>query len=393
MKKLMLLAPFYLFISLASAQFKAGEQVTIDDPYHGDLYVAGGTIDVNSPVYGDLVAAGGEVSIGDSILQDLLVTGGKINLLAPVMDDVRAAGGDISIHSYVGDDLLVMGGNVLIRQDAKILGNLVVFGGNIKSNGEISGNFYGYGGEVNIAGTVGQNIVVKGGNIQLNGKVGGSVEAAADDIQLGNATRINGDFSYWTEDGRQDFDKGLVGGAIYFDTDLEIDAGPSPWWLGGMAVGLFFWYVFAAFLLILVIQLLFGRKLAEAASSLMGKIGENIGYGVLYIFGVPIVVVILFGLFIGIPIGLFILFLYLFSLLFGYAIASLLFIHHLNNKRSNTWPPIIIILLALLVVFGLRVVTFIPLLGWLIGLLVLGWTYGALINHYLKSRKLSNTEK
>ncbi len=390
MKKLIILIACFSVFFIGHSQFKAGDQVTINDPHEGDLYAAGGTVDIYAPINGDLVVAGGEISISDSIHEDLLVAGGQINLLATVKDDIRAAGGDITIHSIVGDDLLVFAGNILIKRDAMIKGNLVVFGGNIKSEGAIMGDVYGFGGEIDISGSVGKNVNLKGGNIRINGNVGGSAEIAADHIDLGNDAIIQGDFNYWTEKGEQDFNQGTVNGSINFDSDLAFDPKPSPWWLGGMAVGFFIYYVFAAFLLLLVIQLIFGRQLEVASSSLMTKIGENIGYGFFYVFGVPVLIIILFGLFIGIPIGLFILFLYVFSLLFSYSIASLLFIHHINRQRENTWPPVIIVLLALGSIFILRIVTFIPILGWLIGLLVVVWTYGSLISHYLKNRKAGN---
>ena len=393
MKKLIILIPCLLAFVFIQAQFKAGDKVTIDVPYEGDLYTAGSTVDIYAPIYGDLVVAGGEISVSDSIHEDLLIAGGQISLLAAVKDDVRAAGGDITIHNYVGDDLLVFGGNIVVKQDAIIRGNLVVFGGNIKLDGKTLGDVYGYGGEIDITGSVGNNINIKGGNIRLNGDVNGSVIAAADNIDLGSNARIRGDFNYWTERGQLDINQDQVNGSVNYDSDLAFDSKPSPWWLGGMAVGLFFWYIFAAFLLLLVIQLVFGRQLKAASASLMIRIGENIGYGFLYVFGVPVIIVILFGLFIGIPIGLFILFLYAFSLLFSYSIASLLFVHHLNKQRAMNWAPIIIVLLALLVVFILRIITFIPVLGWLIGLLIVVWTYGSLINHYLKNRQPETTEK
>ncbi len=392
MKNIILLITCLLIHTLGYAQFKAGDKVNINDPYNGDLYTAGGTVDIYAPIYGDLVVTGGEITVADTIQQDLLMAGGRINLIGPVKDDIRAAGGDITIQSLVGGDLMVFGGNIHIKRDAKIGGNLVVFGGNIKSEGQVLGNVYGYGGEISVDNKVGGDVKLKAGSIDLNSQVGGSVEATAEHLYLGNSSMIQGDLRYWTEDGQQNIDQSLVNGTISYDADLAYDPKPSAWWLGGMAFGLFVWYVFAAFLLLLVIQLLFGRQLNKVSGSSMEKIGEKVGYGFLYVLGVPIVILILFGLFIGIPIGLFILCLYIFSLLFSYSIGSLLFVHHLNGRGDHSWSPIVIVALALVGVFILRVISLIPVLGWLIGLLVVVWTYGTLINHYIVNRESTSNQ-
>jgi hypothetical protein len=74
-----------------------GEQVTIDHPVNGDVYVAGQNVMINARVRGDLVVAGGTVTINDTVTMDVLVGGGTVTINGHVGDDVRCAGGNIVV--------------------------------------------------------------------------------------------------------------------------------------------------------------------------------------------------------------------------------------------------------------------------------------------------------
>jgi lysylphosphatidylglycerol synthetase-like protein (DUF2156 family) len=92
---------------------------------------------------------------------------------------------------------------------------------------------------------------------------------------------------------------------------------------------------------------------------------------------------------IGIPLGLFIISIFIFSLLFGHLIAALLLAYYIAKKSEKTWGFWKVTFLALAFAIVLRLFTIIPFLGILLSIIILSITYGALTLRVLKNRNLS----
>ena len=65
------------------------------------------------------------------ISDELIVLGGHLSILGKVKNDVIVFGGHASVSGTIDGDLVVMAGNVNLANSAKVLGNLVTFGGNL----------------------------------------------------------------------------------------------------------------------------------------------------------------------------------------------------------------------------------------------------------------------
>lgn len=368
-------------------QFKSGETVSIDEAYEGDLYVAGGKITISAPVYGDLVTAGGDIFIYDSIQQDLIVAGGNITVEGVIGDDIRCAGGTIDIEGNVANDVLVFGGDVTIDRDAIVLGNLLVFGGRVRVIGDVKGKANVKAGQVDISGTIGKDLEVTCGQFSLTGQVSGSAAIGAEELFIGPKAQIDGNLNYWTDDPLDPME-GVVAGSVNFDESLRPEGDGFDWRWGGalffiMSIG----YILAAFLVVLTLHLLFGRQFLKATESWRADVARSFGYGMAYLIGTPILIVILLAIIIGIPIGLFLLALYIFSLVFGIPIASLLFVNYFNEAQERKWNKGTIVIMALVTVVIVRFVTLIPFVGWLIGLVIMAAAFGAFIQSWIKAKK------
>ncbi|MDW7675877.1 MAG: hypothetical protein SCK28_15235 [Bacillota bacterium] len=90
------------------------------------------------------------------------------------------------------DDIVRFGGNVTIGSE-EIVGNVVAFGGSVKTLGVIDGDAVVFGGNVATKGSIEKNLVVFGGSISLEGFVGGDIVAFGGNIAIGENADLNGD--------------------------------------------------------------------------------------------------------------------------------------------------------------------------------------------------------
>ncbi|WP_281541163.1 polymer-forming cytoskeletal protein [Maribacter aestuarii] len=375
-----------LFSSAISAQ-QAGENITISERQKDDLYAAGEQIRMEAPVFGDVVFAGGNITVKDTVYQDLLVAGGEILVQGYVADDIRAAGGKLTIDSEVGDDVIIAGGEVYITERAIIRGNLINFSGDIEMNGRVDGMIKSYSGELKINGSIGNGAQLYGENLIINGEINGTSKMVAEDITIEENAKFHNNVVYWTEDGEIDFKNSLVNTAANFDETLIDEREEFSWkGFGIAAIGFWIFYLFSAFLVILLLNWAFSNFFATAAAYINDNFLKSLGYGAIYLFGFPILILILVVILIGIPLGLFLAGFYLFSLLFGHLVGALLISHYLSARKDLKWNFWTTVLVALGIAAGIRILTFVPFLGGLIAIFIFAVGYGLILYTLLQKR-------
>ncbi|GEM_PF-2235082 len=154
------------------SKFRSGEELVINEPVEGDLYLTGGDITVNSPINGDLLVVGGNIVVNGEVKGDLYAAGGRVDLNGPVGGDVAAAGGEVrlergriggdarlaggnvSVSNTVSEDLLVSAGDLSIGSNARVEGDLIFGAGNTAVSGAVSGNIVGSADKYTRSGTV-----------------------------------------------------------------------------------------------------------------------------------------------------------------------------------------------------------------------------------------------
>ena len=376
---------FFAFVLLANTtglyatELRAGEEQQITDDIDGDLYLAGGTIRVDARVEGDLLAAGGNISVNDSISGDIMLTGGDLHLNGYTGDDVRAFGGDIKLSDEVAGDVIVFGGEVYIERSATIHGDLVIFGGYVVLDGAVKGAVKLKGANFQMNGYVGGDMDVRTEHFFIDGEVKGNVVLVADRISLGEEAAFYGDVTYWSESGEIDFGGTVMDGTVYFDPELkpvtEISWKKSLWGFTAFIV----LYALAMLLLLLFVNYLFRSYFERAAKNMEKDMVKSLVYGVLYLVATPMLAAFLLITIIGIPISFLVFALYGFSLLVGRVMAAVLLSHFLKHRYSKNWGSGMLLLVSIGIFIALRLVSFIPFIGWLISLTVLSLTFGQLI--------------
>ncbi|MEW7289973.1 hypothetical protein [Aquimarina sp. 2304DJ70-9] len=372
---LLLLLPVFSF-----AQFEAEEEVTISEEQNDDVYLTGGKVKINAKVDGDLVTAGGNIMSTDSIQQDLIAAGGEIMIKGYIADDIRTAGGRLTIDAEVGDDLVAAGGEISITDQTVIHGNLISCGGDLDIDGEIKGLAKVCGGNLTLNGKIAKEATFYGGKVIINGELRGPTKIVAETIEIGDNAKFYADVEYWVENREVDFKNSLIKTSATFNKDLAMDDHQASWkFLGITALGFWIFYIFSALLILLLFNLLFKNWFAKAIVNLDENILKSLGYGIAYLIGIPLLILITLIIIIGIPIGLFLTTLYAFSILFGHLVVALLIAHYLNRRNEKSWNLWTIVFLALAIAIVIRLFTFIPILGGIISFLIIAIAYGAII--------------
>ncbi|MBT8361621.1 MAG: hypothetical protein KJO32_11760 [Deltaproteobacteria bacterium] len=360
-----------LFAVLSYGQSNTGKEIVIDRAQTDDIYLAGENIRVNAPVQGDLVIAGGTLMVKDSIIGDFTGAGRELTLDGFIMDDVRAAGGKITIDSDIGDDLVVFGGEVTITENTRINGKILCYAGIVSMNGEVL-----------------EDIKIHAGEVNINGIVRGASTITGDDIIIGSDAKFYKDVQYWSSDENINFYNALVDAKAEYNEELaEEQSQLSLRTFGTKSLKLWLVYVLSALLAILAFHALFRNAFSNAVEGIENNLFKSFGYGLLYLIGVPLLILVSLYMLIGLKLGLFAAAVFVFSLLFGHTIAAILIAYYLRARYDRAWSFWTVTFVALFCVIVMRVITMIPYAGIALSVIIISITYGALTLQIFRAKK------
>jgi cytoskeletal protein CcmA (bactofilin family) len=345
-----------LMPALAQAQH-VGEVIMKHGEIDDDLYLAGGQVDLYATVNGDVVVAGGELNLEGDVNADAMAAGGVVTLLSVVADDARLAGGHVRIKGKIGDDLVAAGGRIHLSPVARVGGRAWLSGGEIRVDGHIV-----------------DELRAAAGRIIITGKVDGNVELRAEHITITESAEINGNLHYKSPR-EADIAAGVRIDGEVVHTPVDVDFKPviAQLVFAGLVVLISF------ILTAVVLYLLFPEFSQRVSQSLQGQIWLSLGIGLAVFAAVPVLAVILLSTFVGLWLGLLLLVIYVVVLLTGYICAALFIANAGLKKMGKTEVSRATGASALaLTLFGLALISLVPLLGGLISWLVLLAGIGAL---------------
>ncbi len=386
MKKIFVLAAILCNCMYAAAfRIEYGNNITISKPVYEDLYITAGTVTINAPIYGDLVIAGGTIIINDSVANDILLVGGTVTLNGFVGDDIRCAGGNLRISKNVTGDVVVIGGTVVIDNGVTI-GGLLTSGGDITVDGNVNGEVRGAFGELILNGNITKDIDCRGGKITVNGTIGGKAAISATDIIIGNNAAFNSDVRYWNKKGTLDFKQALKSGKATYDASLRMQTG-KWYYLGAATIIGLLWYLGMALLMIMIVEYLFGYTMKKAADTVLNNSLKCLGYGFLFLLGVPLAAVVTLVTIIGVPIGILLLFGYVALIILAAVVTSVAAAHWFNNRNSYQWNYWRMVFAAFGIFIVLKLLSSIPFVGWLLMILLTCMAFGGILLNINWKRK------
>jgi cytoskeletal protein CcmA (bactofilin family) len=374
----------YLFLILAISIYPAaafrieyGKDIVISQPVNENLYIAGGKVTINAPIHGDLIIAGGTIVINDSVYNDINIAGGEIIFNGWVGGDIRCAGGKMYIRKNVLGEVVITGGNIMIDKGVE-MGGLLASGGNITIDGNVNGKILGVFGKFSLNGNVLNDVDLRGGHLSINGLIGGNTVLAARTIVLGESAAFKGNIRYWNKQGTLGLKNNSIQGKALFDPSLRIRSG-EWYYLGAVTIFGFLWYIGMALLMIFFIQYLFSATIKKSAVTAFSKSLQSLGVGFLFFILIPMVAVITLFTIIGVPVAILLFIGYISLILLSTVITSVVAANWINNQNNFHWNLTQLVLIAIIIFVGMKLLTFMPFFGWFVMALLVCISFGAII--------------
>ena len=128
--------------------------VASEERIEGDYLKAVEALDLSGTVTGDAMVIAGQIELYGAVNGDLMAAGGNLEISGSIGQNLRAIGGNITVNGSVGRNVSITGGNIRFGENSTIVGSTYVAGGNITSRGTHSGDVRIAGGTVIINGIV-----------------------------------------------------------------------------------------------------------------------------------------------------------------------------------------------------------------------------------------------
>lgn len=380
------LLTFFLGTYSASALLlDAGDFVNPKERVEGDVYLAGQTVQIDSPVEGDAIIAGGVVDIDAEISQDAIIAGDQVTISQEIGDDARIAASTVKIKGNIQGDVIVFAQTLIIDKDVTVSGDIIAFVSQFKLDGTVEGNIRIAAENTMIAGKVIGDSNITTGDFVLEGVLGGKTQfTATQDVSINESAQFGGNVVYGFVD-ELNLDNQLVDNATATrDESLLKDITGEENMNARLFSGFLVWRLLSASLVILLLFWV-AKSFITRAVKRVDTLKD--GYRALFhgalLFFIPIfIIILLFISVIGIPLALFTLFAYISLIVFSQSIASVVtaqWLHHKYQFGTAQWQ---VFLIALGIYIILYMVSFVPIIGWFIGLIVVYISLGALVLEY-----------
>ncbi|MDX1388057.1 MAG: polymer-forming cytoskeletal protein [Acidobacteriota bacterium] len=330
----------------------------------GDLYVAAQTVSILGTLEGDLIAGGDTVDVFGTVTGDLIAGGNFVTVSGTVHDAARLGGQKITVTGTIDGDLILFGQIVSLSHGAKVTGDVLAFGSQVRIDGDVDGDLITNGALVWIGGSIAGDVSGTAGQISLSGSLARNAKFKCDALKVAESTSIGGNLEYTAREEVENLEEmSVVAGTIdYQKTEKKTRTKKSKytaWW---------FFRKFVAFVAALLTGFVLIRLFPRQVSAIQGAVGEplqSFGVGFVIAIVLPVGALIVCVAIVTIPMAIITFLLYLIGLyLAKYPVALWLgrrLLGLLGTSSPSPYLALTVGLLPLVVLFHLPF-----LLGWLI---------------------------
>jgi hypothetical protein len=246
--------------------FAAGDDVTLSLNATDDVAAAGDQVRAQGATFDHLFVGSGHLSFADSTARDLFLAGGQIDLLSGV----------------VSDDVVAAGGRITVARAARVDGDVVIAGRDLRVEAPIGGG-----------------VRAAGANVYLDGPIAGDVHVDGRSITIGPGARIQGAL---THRGRtvSISPEAQITGPV---TALQPRPQPNMQPLAGFAIWFSAALLFGLFLMAIVIATLLPRLMNDTAELIRSRPLSMLALGFGIAILTPFVIVLLMVTLLGLPLA------------------------------------------------------------------------------------------
>ncbi len=360
-----------------------------DSVYDDDIFLAGNRLKFDSKVRGDLFSFCYEIVQSDSINGNFNLFCYSIQSLGPVGGSFRSFSRYLSCNSTIGRNLLAFGQEITVGPNTEIGRDAHIFSESATFQGDVKGDLRAQTGQIVFSGSVGGDFVYEGAELVIGPDAvidGDLIYTTPEKAEISSSARIDGEIR-WTRAERKDAEDVSV-----------LSAGKVLAWFMSHR-GYFLWLTFVSFVFFIVsaipfptilalpallitllisgnLFILFTKDLSSRTEKVLKKrMFPSIGLGFAILFLTPVIsFVLLLTVFLG---GMLIL-IYGVACFAGGVYASLFIgrkICLVLNVGSESSAGYLCYSIG---VFLLVVLSFIPVLGYLLSMLVIMMGLGGL---------------
>lgn len=368
--RISLLLVLAAFISVPAIVFAQGEQtvfVPADQVIEGNYLKAANSLVIEGTIHGDVMVAGNTIEINGPVAGDVFAVGNSIKIRGPVSGSVRVAGSTVEIQGAVSRNVLAAGSTVEITNEASVGWDVYVAGAAVKLQGPVKGNAW-----------------ISGASVLFNDQIQKNANVVLDSegfLTLLPEAAINGSLTYHADNQSQlSISEGAI---VKGETKLQTEISSVANKVGGTFSALYGFIMLISFFSLLVIGVvivsLVPKVVLMIEEKMMSKPAQMMGWGFVWLIIVPVIAILLMVTLIGIPLALMILVLYLITLYLSQVFAAFTIGMFVFNKVSREekysgnllWPMVAGLIIYIFLVS-------IPFVGWLIKLIMVIWSIGAL---------------
>lgn len=342
-----------------ATQFRSGSVVNVRDAeILDDVLTWGGDISYEGRVLGDVISAGKTITLGDSATVDnsFMAFGQKVDVNGNVINSARVFAQDFTLRGHVERNVMAFAQNILIDTRAWVEKDVSFGCAQLIVRGRVGGNLSGGASSVTISGQIDGDAKIEAEKIVvLQGAIiGGRLRyTSKDEPKIEDGAQILGGVERIPQEEKKD-DEGYSLGSFVWD---------AWWYLSGLALGAVLLALFRPFML-------------EVASSATDSTLRTLGLGVLFLVCLPIAAIAVTLTIIGIPIAvllglLWIVLIGISDILVGLALGNWLIS---RDRSAPVQRPYLGMSLGLLIT---TILTSIPIVGWLFGLIIAILAMGA----------------
>ncbi len=350
--------------TLMAFSMRHGNSVYIgkSETIEGNLYVAASSITIEGRVTGDLICAGETITVNGTVEGDVIGIGRSIVTTGPVHGSVRVMGASIQIGEQVSRSLMVFSGNV--NMNGNVGWDALVLAGDAKISGNVGRSLLGGGGLFLLNGAIGQDVLLHMGDEDTNDRSGL--------LTVGDSARIGGRLEYVGANDAVISPNARIQGKVIHTPPSHSGQSGSP--VAG-AIGWLLVSTLSALIVALVLVKVAGPIVEELSNDMIAGFWPHFGWGALWTIVTPLLALFVAMTVLGfrlalLSMGVWGILMALGKIIAGIALGRLLVARFWSAKKDS------LMVAATIGLVLLWPISYIPVFGWLLSLVVLFWGVG-----------------
>jgi cytoskeletal protein CcmA (bactofilin family) len=327
----------------------AGEEIKTD------LIVFADHTQINGDIDGDLIVWSRNVTVNGHVKGDVIAFAQELRVNGAVDGNVRAFVQTLQLNSTVERNVMAWVGDVILDEKARVNGTMTLGAGQVQLDGEVVGDLLSYSADASVNGLLGHNAMIHAGHVTIGPRAdikGQTKVEAHDQPEVSPSAKLGSPYEFTLV--KHGYEKNYSSARFYWHQIL----------LWGAS------FVFGLVVLLLAPGFFFDTERG------CRKMGQSIGFGLLFLFATPIAAIIVCITIVGLGVGISTLMLWAIAIYSAQVFVGAWLGERILGEGVGIGPALGRLALGLVI---LRAVGMLPYMGAWISFIVVAWGMGAMV--------------